>query len=522
MQNSLIRKIEKEHQDYLRDESRKIGKAESISFPKNEKEVIDILVNLNQIETLITTQGARTGIAASAVPQGGHILNLSRMNKITGLRYDDKTQTFFLKVQPGVLLSEIRKSLKDKEFNTENWTEESISSLELLKKSAPYFFSPDPTESTASIGGMVACNASGACSFKYGPTRNHIEALRIVLVDGDVISLKRGQEKASSEHFSLKTKSKRLIEGNIPRYDMPKVKNASGYYSIENMDLIDLFIGSEGTLGVVTEIELKLLKAPASIYGLTAFFPSEENALKFVQEIRKKSSPAAVEFFNSKALDLLRKEKEINPAFNKLLDLPSHFHTAIYVEYHGDSEDLVNTMVMKAGEIIENCGGDENNTWVATNPHAKEQLHFFRHAVPEAVNLLIDKRRKTNPGVTKLGTDMAVPDSSLEEVMDLYNKSLAQYNLDSVMFGHIGNNHIHVNILPNNMDDYNTGKQLYNNWAEKIVKMGGTVSAEHGIGKLKTALLKKMMSEKGIQEMKSLKKLFDPENRLNSGNLFEE
>ncbi len=521
MKNSLIRNLEKEHQDYLRDESRKVGNAESISFPKNEKEIIDILSVLNHNKTLVTTQGARTGIAASAVPQGGHVLNLSKMNKITGLRYDDKTQTFFIKVQPGVLLSELRKSLEKKDFDTENWTEESLSTLELFRKSGSYFFSPDPTEASASIGGMAACNASGACSFKYGATRNHIEALRIVLVNGDTISLERGKEKASGNSFSIKTNSGEILEGNIPKYDMPKVKNASGYFSMENMDLIDLFIGSEGTLGIITELELKLLIKPTAIYALTAFFASEETSLKFVQEIRKNSSPAAVEFFNCTALNLLREEKKTNPAFNKLLDLPSHFHTAVYVEYHGDSEESVNDMIMTAGEIIEECGGDATDTWVATNPSEKEQLHIFRHAVPEAVNLLIDQRRKIDSNITKLGTDMAVPDSNLEEVMDLYNKALKEHTLEFVIFGHIGNNHVHVNILPNSMAEYNKGKELYTTWAEKVVKMGGTVSAEHGIGKLKIVMLKKMMGENGIQEMKNLKNLFDPENRLNKGNLFE-
>jgi D-lactate dehydrogenase (cytochrome) len=116
---------------------------------------------------------------------------------------------------------------------------------------------------------------------------------------------------------------------------------------------------------------------------------------------------------------------------------------------------------------------------------------------------------------------MAVPDSNLEEVMDLYNKALKEHTLEFVIFGHIGNNHVHVNILPNSMAEYNKGKELYTTWAEKVVKMGGTVSAEHGIGKLKIVMLKKMMGENGIQEMKNLKNLFDPENRLNKGNLFE-
>ncbi|WMJ80428.1 FAD-binding oxidoreductase [Clostridium sp. MB40-C1] len=521
MEDTLIKKLKKEHQDYLRDESRKIGKADSISFPKTEEEIISILGELKENKIPITIQGARTGIAGGAIPQGGHILNLMKMNKITGMRYDKKNDTFYLKLQPGVLLTEIRKALKDKEFETRNWTKDSIEALKLLKNSSSYFFSPDPTESTASIGGMAACNASGACSFKYGPTRNYIETLRIALVDGNTVTLKRGEKTASFKSFSLKTDHGEMFEGNIPNYTMPRVKNASGYYTAENMDLLDLFISSEGTLGIITELEIKLLKSPSSIWGLTAFFSSEDKALKFVEKIRKESSPAAIEFFNDTALNLLRKEKENNKAFNKLLDMPPQFNTAIYIEYHGDNEAEVRNMIFNVGNVIKRCGGSEEDTWVATNPGAREQLHFFRHALPEAVNLLIDEKRKTNPSITKLGTDMAVPNSKLEEVMQLYNTSLKKEKLEYVMFGHIGNNHIHVNILPNNLDEYNRGKKLYSTWAEKVINMGGTISAEHGVGKLKINLLQQMFGKKGIEEMKTLKKLFDPEHRLNMGNLFE-
>lgn len=522
MDNVLIKILEKEHQDYLRDESRKVGEAESISFPKSENEVIDILKTLKSQSTLVTTQGARTGIAAGAVPQGGHILSLSRMDKVLGLRYDEAAHTFILKVQAGAVLSKVREALKSKEFDTEAWDEESLKAFESFKASKPYFFSPDPTETTASIGGMVACNASGACSFKYGPTRNHVESIRVVLADGDILSLKRGVHKAKDGHFSITTESGKLLEGNVPQYVMPKVKNASGYYTLPDMDLLDLFIGSDGTLGIITEVEIKLIKSPAITYGVTAFFSCEENALKFVQRIREEASPTAVEFFNSNALNLLREERETNPAFGKLLNLPSHFHTAIYTEYEGEDENSVLAMVMQAGDIIEACGGKEDDTWVATSPQAKEQLHFFRHAIPEAVNLLIDTRRKTYPAITKLGTDMAVPDCNLEEIMNLYNEDLEKSNLESAIWGHIGNNHVHVNIIPRDMTDYAKGKELISSWAEKVISLGGTVSAEHGIGKMKTNLLQKMFGEKGISEMKALKNLFDSENRLNKGNLFEE
>ena len=171
-------------------------------------------------------------------------------------------------------------------------------------------------------------------------------------------------------------------------------------------------------------------------------------------------------------------------------------------------------------EIIAVCGGDENATWIATTAREMERMHTFRHAVPEAVNLLIDERRRTSPGLTKLGTDMAVPDDRLDDVMLLYHRALDASGLEYVMFGHIGDNHIHVNILPRDQQEYDCGRGLYAAWAKEIIAMGGTVSAEHGIGKLKVALLKEMYGEKGVAEMRAVKRAFDPEFRLNRGNLF--
>jgi D-lactate dehydrogenase (cytochrome) len=157
---------------------------------------------------------------------------------------------------------------------------------------------------------------------------------------------------------------------------------------------------------------------------------------------------------------------------------------------------------------------------VASDERELERLKKFRHSAPEAVNLRIDEKRKKEPQLTKLGTDLAVPDSRLQDVMAMYHRDLDASGLEFVMFGHIGNNHIHVNIIPNTLAEYQTGKELYLKWAHAVVEMGGTVSAEHGVGKLKTALLREMYGEKGIGEMRSVKELFDPDNLLGRGNLF--
>jgi len=166
------------------------------------------------------------------------------------------------------------------------------------------------------------------------------------------------------------------------------------------------------------------------------------------------------------------------------------------------------------------CGGNEDATWLSTSPAEMERLLFFRHAVPESVNLLIDKRRLENPDITKLGTDMAVPDDKLVHIMSMYNRDLDEHKLESVMFGHIGNNHIHVNILPNSLEEYMDGKSLYLEWAREVISLGGTVSAEHGVGKLKTNMLAEMYGQEGISGMLRVKNAFDPEGLLNKGNLF--
>jgi D-lactate dehydrogenase (cytochrome) len=517
--------------DYLRDESRKTGDADSISFPASEADVCEIMAVAKARHLPLTVQGGRTGITAGAVPEGGHVLNLGRMNRITGLRYEPNPDRFFLSVQPGVVLSDLRRALANQEWDAAGWQSAAREAFTLLRSRGPFFFPPDPTESTATIGGMIACNASGARTFKYGPTRKYIESLRVALADGSTVTLRRGRQKAVERNFSILCDNGRRIEGSLPSYRLPSVKNAAGYFVEDDMDLVDLFIGSEGTLGVVVEAELTLLRSPALEWGVMAFFQSERDALIFVRLVRGdivemqapvvRVMPAAVEFIDSRALNLLRDKQNQYDLLAGVPDLPPAFHSGVYVEFHGDSEDVLSEAVTTLSEIMVKCGGDENDTWTAMDEHEMKRLHDFRHAVPETVNLVIDERRKIEPRLTKLGTDMAVPDSELEKIIGLYHSALDSTSLQYVMFGHIGNNHIHVNILPSSLQDYELGKNLYLDWAREVIHMGGTVSAEHGIGKLKVPLLKEMYGEQGIRQMREVKKAFDPEFRLNRGNLFE-
>ena len=521
-----IRQFCEEYTEYLRDESRSIGKAESISFPKTENEIIDIVKEMADKRCYLTIQGARTGLAAAAVPMGGHIMNLSRMNKITGLSYDDKQGCYFVTVEPGVLLSELRKAVKDKSFDITGWDQASVAALKEYK-AGEWFFSPDPTESSATIGGIAACNASGAKTYGYGPMRPYVEALEVVMADGRKLSIKRGEQTAKGRSFTLRLNDGSDISGQLPDYRMPDVKSAAGYYIKDDMDLIDLFIGSEGTLGIITLLKVKLLREPQAVFGVSAFFPDEPTALEYVKALRNENKklswnvePAAIEYFNGGALNLLREEKANNPGFAQIQELKDAYHNAVYTEFHLSSKDEMLNTISRLGDLINALGGDEENTWVANNPRDMEKLLFFRHAVPESVNMLIDQRRKKDPTLTKLGTDMAVPDDKLNEVMDMYNHDIEAEKLYGVIFGHIGNNHLHVNIVPKDAQEYARGKDLYLKWARENVNRGGTVSAEHGIGKLKKAFLMEMYGEKNIDGMRSLKKIFDPSGVLGRDSIF--
>lgn len=520
MENNLIKPMSNEFREYLRDESRTTGNAESISFPRNEQDVVTLLQELYPQGKAITVQGARTGLAAAAVPQGGHVLNLSRMDAVTGMRRNKDGQ-FLLTMQPGTILSRLRKMIEGKKFDSSQWSEHSKQAYAEFCQAPEHFFSPDPTESSATIGGMAACNASGARSYLYGSIRRHISALRIALCSGHTVAVRRGEVFAEGRQLKLKTEQGCNLTVKLPSYQMPKTKNASGYYIEDNMDALDLFIGSDGTLGVITEIEVQLLPLPQVIWGVSCFFEQEADSLNFVINLREQlDQVASIEFFDGNALAVLRTQKEQNTAFSQLPVVAPHMNTAIYIELHCENEEEAVRHLFDIGALMNKAGASERDTWVAQNAADRDRLLFFRHAVPESVNMLIDQRKKTDPVITKLGTDMAVPDQYLHQIMSMYHNMLAERGLQSAIWGHIGDNHLHVNILPRNAQDYKKGKELYAEWALEATRLGGAVSAEHGVGKLKANYLAVMYGEDHIAEMAALKAVFDPKGLLGTGNLF--
>lgn len=488
-------------EEYLRDESKRTGSSDRIFFPKNEADVIAVFRDNPGIP--VTVQGARTGVTGGCVPDGGLTVNLERMNQILELRCDEGETA--VTVQPGVLLQALRRFIHPRGL----------------------FFPPDPTETTASLGGMVSCNSSGARSFRYGSVRNYVLALDVILPDGDKLHLERGQMSAEGNQFSLFTSSGRSISSKLPDLQMPRVKkHTAGYYIQPGMDLIDLFIGAEGTLGIITSIKLRLLTAKQETWGGVIFLPDEGSALALVKLLRGESgisfclSPEALEFFGIDTLRILRQAQLEKTTLTEMEPIRPDACCAVYTEYASDRRASLIQAFADTCACIESVGGDPERTWAAINAHHMEKLHLFRHAAPECINRKISERKKTCPAITKLGTDMSVPDNRLDEVFSLYRSGLEEEGLDSAIFGHIGNNHLHVNVLPKNMDEFHRTKNLFSRWAKEIVAMGGTVSAEHGIGKLKTALLNQLYSKTQLAGMAEIKRAFDPNWLLNRGNIF--
>jgi D-lactate dehydrogenase (cytochrome) len=507
--------------EYLSDESRFTGAADAISFPEDSAELVDLVGRLARGAAPFTVQGARTGITGGAVSEGGHIVNLSKMNRITGLGWNEAADSFSITVEPGLALADLHNHLARRDFGAGFIDPASERAFERFRNEGKFFFPPDPTETTATLGGMAACNASGARSFRYGPMRLYVRALDLVLASGDAVRLERGGLKAAGRAFSLPLATGAVLSGMLPAYQFPRLKNAAGYFAADDMELIDLFIGAEGTLGVISSLTLAIVRQPAFTVGVLFFFKSEPPALEFVRRVKHRTRaidtilPCAIEYFDQGALAIVRTLSD-----DKLRQPDPAHAAAVYVEADGGDEDRLFGYFEGLAAEMAGLGEDPDANWTGTDEREREALRLFRHAVPEAVNLAIAAYKREAPGITKLGTDFAVPEGKLGELVAVYRAALDPAGLQYVMFGHIGDNHLHVNILPRTGAEYAAGKTIYRRIAETAVAMGGTVSAEHGIGKLKRDYLSLMYGEAGIEEMKRVKRLFDPGYLLNRGNLF--
>lgn len=522
-------RIREDFNPLLTDESRMPGgTADRVLFVHSELQVADAMRDCLEKRMPVTVSAGRTGIVGGAVPFGGAVLSLEHFNRFRGARWDDGEKAWCVRVDPGMTLERMADTLKDRhalESGSAFQEDHDFSTRKFSGESGGWFYPPDPTEQTAQIGGTVATNASGSRSLLYGPTRPHVMALRVVLMDGSILDLRRGRWITEGDvPFQLR-KNGRIITVPVPGYAWPAVKNAAGYWSNRPLDLLDLFIGSEGTLGVISEVELRLTRKPEAVFGGVAFFPSEPDALRFVRtaKIDQALRPSVLEFFDATSLQMIYRNAD---QYQDMGDspwpvAPAFARAAVYFE-QAVKKDAMDTCLLNYDRLLSGSGSSLDNTWGAADGRELRKMAGFRHALPEIVNATIASRKREYSGIHKISTDFAVPDSGFDEMIAFYRSTLDATGLEYLIFGHIGENHVHVNILPGNEEEFHLAKREVLTLARKSVSLGGTISAEHGIGKLKRDYLRLMFSQKNLEAMKNLKKALDPDCLLGRGTLIDE
>ncbi|MCF6249334.1 MAG: FAD-binding oxidoreductase [Desulfobacula sp.] len=506
-----IHQINDRYMDCLKDESRISGQAETISFPGSEADVLEIVRTMSNCGIPITVQGSRTGITGGGVPTRGHILNLSKMNKITGLNLGGSGK-FSIMVQPGISLLDLNLRLREKRFNTAGWDEGSLVALERFKTAARQFWPPDPTETTASIGGIAANNARGICAYRYGSAQRHIKSIRIVDAGARIYKISKGQ-------YCFE-------EGICPLPGGDKLQLDPSIFSTRvNNDLLDLYLGSEGMLGAIIELELALEPQPQQMWGVVFFFTAQCGAAGFIQAVmsKQKTNPdtqmAAIEFMDQHTLDNIYTLRRTSSTLKVLPDLENQFVSAVLLEIHSDQIQKVEALSEWLMTAAERFDCDPDKTWAFCNENEMERFRLFRHAAPESANVLIDKVRTKDPRISKLGSDMQFAGHTISKQLEMFQNDLKLHGLKAAIFGHAGDGLLHVNILPEDYPQYIKAKKVMEKWASHIHSKGGSVVTEHGIGKVKKHLFKSNPLPQHMEIIFKLKGRLDPNGLWNPGNI---
>jgi FAD/FMN-containing dehydrogenase len=423
--------------------------------PESAEEVIEVMRRATAERTPVTPAGAQTSTTGASIVDHGILLSLRGLARISDI--DAEMRTVW--VQPGALVGEVKRAAA----------------------AADLLFAPDPTsEEESTVGGAIACNASGARTFKYGATRKYVTAIKVVLASGELMEFRRS---------------------NLE-------KNTVGYAFAH--DPIDWFIGSEGTLGVIVEAELQLLPLPRQVVGLAIFFGNERAALEFVVGARESLdvAPRCIEYFDDKAVAIARASAHGGA-------LPRDATAMVYVEEEV-SRDLESTLERWV-KII----GDETVDFepiVFEGEARLREARQLRHSVPSTMNERASAHRRS--GGRKVSTDWAVPYRKLGEAVVIARAFAAEKAIEqAVIYGHAGNGHPHQNFIASDPGELATIEGVVERTLREVIRLGGTVAAEHGIGKIKRKWLGLQMNPIQIAMMTAVKRELDPFGLLAPGNI---
>jgi D-lactate dehydrogenase (cytochrome) len=418
-------------------------KPEVVVWPLSSAEISQILKMANEDRIPVTPWGAGTSLEGNPIPvEGGIVLDFQQMNRILELRTEDLQ----VRVEAGVIYKELNQTLSRHGL----------------------FFPPDPGAS-ATIGGMVGNNASGIRTIKYGATKDFILSMVVVLPSGEII------------HVGTNA-----------------IKTSSGY------DLCRLFVGSEGTLGVVTEVTLRLIGLPAEFMAAIAQFnPIREATDTVIQIMRSGLSPAALEFLDAPTVQVVNQFKKLS-----LEERPT-----LFIEFHGASAAGLREELEMVKEI---CGENRSFRFDAgIGREERNRLWEARYGVRESIKV-------NNPGFYPLVIDTAVPISKYSDMVEWGQRIVEKKGLKGYAFGHAGSGNLHMEILgiPEEKAQWQKVREAEEEIVHFALECGGTATGEHGIGIGKKKFMKKEHGE-SLTLMKRIKKLLDPNGIMNPGKIFE-
>ena len=445
--------------------------------------------------------GAQSSLTGGATPRGEVILGTRGLTAITRLP-DGR-----VRVGAGVPLADLQRVLA----------------------ADGLFYPPVPTYDGAFIGGTIATNAAGPATFKYGSARRWVDALTIVLADGSILDLHRGDATASPDGWlELPRASGRLVRIPVPTYVMPHVaKLSAGYFARPGMDLIDLFIGSEGTLGFITDATLRVAPLPQRLMALITV-SSDVQAVRLTAALRNKAESAsgatpaldvsAVEYMDSRSLALV--PDEVFQRSNIARPPSATGFLLVQIEVAGNGDESLEQL----DEVLAACAVD-------TDPHVAlpgddrgaVRLFALREGVPSSLNARIAATRaRLQQDVEKTAGDLVVPFDRLEESLALYRSTFERHGLEYAIWGHVSDGNMHPNVVPGSIDDVHRGRVAILEIARGVMAMGGAPLAEHGVGRsaLKQQLLHDLYGDRGIEEMRAVKRALDPDWKFASGVLF--
>lgn len=472
----------------------------------------------------ILVQGALTSLTGGAAPDDEVVISSRRMNHL-----EINPEGTLARVGPGLILAELQAAL----------------ALRGL------FYPPAPTHDGATLGGNVATNAAGAATFRYGTTRDWVSAIRIMLRNGDLLEIRRGATTLRPGDTLRISDHRELL---VPSYETPALKKVSaGYFVRDPMDLIDLFIGSEGTLGILTEIEIRLLPRPRVLVGFV-LLPDVGAACDLTAALRARSSPLgaqgeeqgialrSVEFFDGRCLRLLVEEGKLKHLHGHdpsgvgagllfEIETPAALSDEALNERLGEAAEAVLTglpsgndamgqlvEVLAARDLLERC-----ELAMPSDIGRREQLFGIREAVPLAISDWLLRRQREEPAVQKAGGDVIVPFEQLGALLQACDEAFRSRGIDGCVFGHISDGNLHPNTFPRNAAELAIARQAQVEIAAFVKSVGGCPLSEHGVGRsrLKKRLLEGFWGPGPIGQMRALKAALDPGFTLARGVFFD-